>query len=215
MRSRTRALIVPVLLLAVAGMAAAQPEPSHPLSQIEPTDTELNMSNNAGATPYAIVGVPRIDPAGGALALGGDLDLGGSSVTGYFANNCGPGQAVGSINPDGSFTCVSVVSDVGDEWVNESGDTMSGILDMGGNRIENVGAADSSDDVMRRGNIYTTFVNQGGDYMSGNLDMRGNEILGVSRLRDPGADTLIRFADGGNDVVMEGGLRIPVGPDAY
>ncbi|MFB6200237.1 MAG: SUMF1/EgtB/PvdO family nonheme iron enzyme [Candidatus Nanohaloarchaea archaeon] len=88
------------------------------------------------------------------------------------------------------------------EWVVKNGN-----LDMSGNRLEGLLAADSGDDAMRRDNILSEFVDAGGDSMSGNLDMGGNEIKNVDSLSNGTANTL-EIGSGGNVEIPNGNLDV-------
>jgi len=48
-----------------------------------------------------------------------------------------------------------------DLWVDETGDTMAGILDMGTNRIENIAAPNSNDDAVNLGTAESNYINDG------------------------------------------------------
>lgn len=70
-----------------------------------------------------------------------DLDLNGNSIKNYYDSTCPSGETMVNINDDGSFDCVSVANEVSDVYVNRSGDSMTGDLDMRGNQIQDVGKA--------------------------------------------------------------------------
>lgn len=74
---------------------------------------------------------------GGTIKLfsGGNLDVSGNSIVNFFGSACGAGQAVQDVADGGGFTCINVRDTASDVWVNESGDTMSGDLDMGANQL--------------------------------------------------------------------------------
>ncbi|MFB6166800.1 MAG: hypothetical protein ABEJ62_00880, partial [Candidatus Nanohaloarchaea archaeon] len=187
--SRTLAsLLLAAGLAFLAPLASAQ-TPSHPLSQIEPTDSILNMSNNNNAKAYNITGVPWIEPSGSSLGIGGDLDLSGNnlqnpgSITSYFGGACPAGQAVEDVNADGSFDCVSMSAETSDLYVNETGDTLRGNIDMGGYNISNLPDPISSSQAMTLGYAETNYLYVGGDKMSGKLDMAGNNITNVGSLQ--------------------------------
>ncbi|MFB6294246.1 MAG: hypothetical protein ABEI97_00655, partial [Candidatus Nanohaloarchaea archaeon] len=129
------------------------------------------------------------------MAISSNIDLQNNNILNYFGSACPSGKAVQDIGDSGSFTCVSLSSDVSDTFVNESGDAMTGALNMSGdningvatltgdnaaitvgnavdmdsNRIENVQTADSTDDVMTKSDIQSSFVDIGGDTMTGDL----------------------------------------------
>lgn len=73
------------------------------------------------------------------------INMDGNSLQNFFDTACGDGQVVDSVNSDGTYTCATVDNEVTDIWVNESGDTMSGGLDMGGNSITTIGDLGGTD----------------------------------------------------------------------
>lgn len=153
----------------VVPLTAAQNTPSHPLSQIHPSDSNLNFSNNPNAIPYNISGLGAIEN--------------------FFAPTCPADQAVQRINPDGSYECGAPSSNVGDFWVNETGDTMSGPLDMDGNDILDVGELTGSNIVdsaqISGGAVGDSEIDNSeaftmaGLTLNGNLSLNGNTITGI------------------------------------
>jgi len=75
-------------------------------------------------------------------------------------------------------------------WVNKSGDTMSGDLNMGGNDISNIDSVNANSFTgdgsgitnIQADNVEDIWVNESGDTMTGNLSMNNNSILNVWEL---------------------------------
>ena len=66
-------------------------------------------------------------------------------------------------------------------FVEKSGDTMTGNLDMGGNSVLNIAPPGSSGDAVNKAYVDNTFVDVTGDTMTGNLTMNGgNLVMGVN-----------------------------------
>jgi hypothetical protein len=65
-------------------------------------------------------------------------------------------------------------------YVNAVGDTMSGPLAMGGQKITGLGTATASGDAMSQGAADTRYVNTAGDTMTGALAMGGFKITGLA-----------------------------------
>ncbi len=182
-----RSAAVLLLFLLVFALPAAA-DPSHPLSQITPTDSGLNMSNNDGATGHNISALPWVNPTGDTLNLGGDLDMRGGSLLTYFSTACPDGQAVQDVGDDGTFSCVSFSGAVSDTYVNETGDTMRGELDMDGHNISNLPDPIASSQPTSKGFADNEYVTRGGDSMTGKLDLLDNNITNL--------DTLDGYYDG-------------------
>lgn len=88
-----------------------------------------------------------------------------------------------------------------DSWLNESGDVMTGILDMGSNRIIDLKLPTNSSDAVpkqyvdgKRMEWADEWVNKSGGSMTGNLDMSGNELRNVGRIE--GSNGRINAPDG-------------------
>ncbi|MFB6295138.1 MAG: hypothetical protein ABEI97_05235, partial [Candidatus Nanohaloarchaea archaeon] len=126
-----------VLAISLAAVAAAQ-TPSHPLSEISPSDSNLNLSNNNNVNPHNLSGTGWLVPAGSTLNVAGDLDIQDNSLLDYFGSACGSEEAVQDVNDDGSFTCVSITGAGADTYVNRSGDTMTGELNMSWNNLSDI-----------------------------------------------------------------------------
>lgn len=71
---------------------------------------------------------------------GGNLDLQGTSIKNYYDNSCPNGETLVDIQDNGDFQCMNVANEVMDVYVNRSGDTMKGDLDMQTNNIVDVGS---------------------------------------------------------------------------
>ncbi|PSH01655.1 MAG: hypothetical protein BRC27_01455 [Nanohaloarchaea archaeon SW_10_44_10] len=76
--------------------------------------------------------------APGNVEFGGDLDLSSASIINYYDPACPQGKTIADIKDDGSFQCVDIAEEVTDVYVNRSGDTMTGDLNMLGNQVKNV-----------------------------------------------------------------------------
>jgi len=76
--------------------------------------------------------------APGNVEFGGDLDLTGDSITNHYDSACPQGQTIANIRDNGSFQCVDLAEEITDVYVNRSGDTMTGDLNMLGNQVKNV-----------------------------------------------------------------------------
>lgn len=166
-----------LFLIAVAG----QPTQSHPLSEIVPTDTDLNMNE------YAIGNISQLtlDEGGGSEGLvlddltithesrvqsmvidpqndelrieGGNLNMNDNNLTAFFNPPCNPGNVTVGVREDGKFYCTDATGEVQDDFVNRGGDSMTGVLDMRSNSIMNIGSGnitvgDGSGDVNMDGN---------------------------------------------------------------
>ncbi|MDY6769929.1 MAG: hypothetical protein SVU88_03070, partial [Candidatus Nanohaloarchaea archaeon] len=218
-------LLLAVLTLLLAAAAAGQ-TPSHPLSQISPSDTGLNLSDNTNAAPHNLSGTNWVVPAGSSLHVAGDLDLQGNSLQDYFGTACSGGEAVADVNNDGTFSCVSISGTSASVYVNESGDVMTGdlnmsrnvvrnigsnrtnftasgrldmgeIIDMNSNRIRNVQDPTSSQDAVTQGYAGTEYLTRtASDSMQGDLDMLGHSIVNVDSLGNGTARTIAIDADG-------------------
>ena len=88
-------------------------------------------------------------------------------------------QIFGSINPSdgaatlpGSITDVSVLAPIGwndDRYVNKTGDTMSGVLDLGGNRIENIADPSGPGDAVTLNYANNSLLGISGGVMQGSI----------------------------------------------
>lgn len=50
---------------------------------------------------------------------------------------------------------------------------------------------------------------------TGNLDLNGNDVTGISDVKDDSGDTVATVNDQQNSMEMDGGFKLPTGPDAY
>lgn len=80
-----------------------------------------------------------LDSGNGVSLQGGNLDLNSNNISNYFESACASGEAVAKVDDDGGYYCVDIAEEVMDVFVNESGDAMTGDLDMRGNDIYDVG----------------------------------------------------------------------------
>ena len=67
-----------------------------------------------------------------------NLDMNDNSIENYFGSECPKGETVVELNDDGSYQCRSISTQVSDLYVNRSGDSMTGDLNMLENQINNV-----------------------------------------------------------------------------
>lgn len=68
---------------------------------------------------------------------------------------------------------------VTDNFVNTSGDTMTGVLNMGSNKIQNLAEPTTDHDAATKNYVDSTTVASAGDTMSGNLNMGSNKVTSV------------------------------------
>lgn len=197
-----------------------------------------SMTGDLDLNGYDLVNVDTIGNGTSDMAISSNVDLLGNSILNYFGSGCGSGQAVQDVDDAGTFTCVSLSSGVSDNFVNESGDTMTGDLDMSGNDINNVKSLtgqsgenitvfnpldmnsnriqglqqhNSGDDAMRRDDILTEFVDEaGGETITGNIDMDGNLLQNVDALGN-GTSRTIAMTSSGGVVIPAGYLNISGG----
>lgn len=107
----------------------------------------------------------------------GNLDLSSASIVNYFDSDaCPSGEVVADVQDDGTFICQSITDAASDQFVDESGDTMTGSLNMTGDDIKNVGTLNASLLQQNGNNVESLFVDESGDSMSGDLNMQGNHI---------------------------------------
>ncbi|MFB6265605.1 MAG: hypothetical protein ABEI07_00800, partial [Candidatus Nanohaloarchaea archaeon] len=121
-----------------------------------------SMSGDLDMAGYDLMNVDQIGNGTNAVGLSSNLDMQNNALLGYWGDPCPSGEAVQDIDNTGSFTCTSITSGVSDTYVNESGDTMSGDLDLSGNQLRNVASLTSPS-----GQNISVF---------GTVDMRGNRI---------------------------------------
>ncbi|MDY6770195.1 MAG: hypothetical protein SVU88_04455, partial [Candidatus Nanohaloarchaea archaeon] len=149
-----------------------------------------------------------------------NLDMSDQAITNWLSSGCSSGQAVDDITNGGTISCVSISGESSNVYVNESGDVMTGglnmsgervmkigsgrtnftstgrldmsdIIDMNTNRVRNVQDPTSSGDALSLGYANTNYLNlDGTDTMNGSLDMDGNEIVNVDSLSNGTARTL-------------------------
>jgi hypothetical protein len=77
-------------------------------------------------------------------------------------------------------------------YVDAAGDSMSGNLDMGANKVTSSATPSSGNDLTNKTYTDATFVDAAGDSMSGDLNMGGNDVVStnsVQGLATPAADT--------------------------
>lgn len=70
---------------------------------------------------------------------GSGVDMHSNSMYDFFeTTSCTDGEVVDRIRPDGSYVCTSLTGEITDQWVNTSGDVMTGNLNMSGNNINSL-----------------------------------------------------------------------------
>lgn len=80
-----------------------------------------------------------LDSGNGVSVQGGKLDMNQNNISNFFEDACEVREAVAGVDDDGGYYCVDIADEVMDVFVNESGDSMTGDLDMRGNDIYDVG----------------------------------------------------------------------------
>ena len=242
---KAKILILPFLLmLLIPSMSFAQVLQSHPLSEITPIDTSLNMYGyNITNVSYIAIGTalpnyplhvignayftgnlitesslffgtggPRIYASGGMLytssplVLGGNLDLANNLLLNALlgsnlnANNYNITNAdyvyanyfVGS----GKYLTDIPATSVQDVWVNESGDVMTGTLNMSGNNIVDVGSLYANFIYQNNNQVLDVSTSFAGDVAGtyNNLQLQPG-VVGTTELAD-NAVTSAKIADG-------------------
>ncbi|MBC5793471.1 MAG: hypothetical protein H8Z69_05575 [Nanohaloarchaea archaeon] len=150
---KAKILLAFVMVVSVVTIAAApQPEQSHNLSEIKPIDVDFNMSR------MDIFNVTELDLYSGLTFTGNWINTpGGQNLIGWdlantqlelkngnlslegnrLVNVGGISGCTGSQLVKGDGGCKSADLSVSDNWVNETGDNMTGNLNMNGNQIKN------------------------------------------------------------------------------
>ncbi|MCD6495800.1 MAG: hypothetical protein J7K54_00865 [Candidatus Aenigmarchaeota archaeon] len=167
-----------MFLLSGSSAYAAYPNPGHPADEIG-----SGTFNGTGSDVWSFpgrVGIGTASPAypldvSGNARVSNDLQVGGSITAGAGEDICISGGQ-----------CLSNAENkVDDVWVNETGDTMRGILNMGNNRIINIG------------NQNTDFTTGGGLTLAGQLSVNNNAQ--ISNNLNVDSNTL--FVDSANNRV--------------
>ena len=116
---KSKSLTVFALLIVVSGVAAANIQFDHSQDIIFQTPTQFNS----------------------------DVDLSGASLLGFPSNNCPLGEAVGSVNSDGSVNCAQINAS-GPQNISqvlEEGNIANQTINMDSNKIDNVGSLNVTD----------------------------------------------------------------------
>ncbi|MFB6167044.1 MAG: hypothetical protein ABEJ62_02160, partial [Candidatus Nanohaloarchaea archaeon] len=169
-------------------------------------DLAGNTLQNVGGLGNGGSAVPvndALDLQGNAVQNVGSLTLGWSNLTSY-PGACPDGEAVAQVGD--TLTCISIVGAGAGIYVNESGDSMSGDLNMSGNLITDIGAVGGpsftgsgdldmqgenvsnlptpvgSAQAMTLGYATTHYVSVTGDKMEGDLDLLGNDLRNVNSI---------------------------------
>lgn len=98
--------------------------------------TSSNTVNVGDGSDDAVV----LDAPNNVQVQSGNLDMNSNNISNFFENYCESGEAVAGVDDDGGYYCVNIGEEVMDIFVNESGDSMTGDLDMRGNDIYDVGS---------------------------------------------------------------------------
>ncbi|MFB6294720.1 MAG: hypothetical protein ABEI97_03090, partial [Candidatus Nanohaloarchaea archaeon] len=69
-----------------------------------------------------------------------NLDMNGQAIINWLSSGCASGQAVDDITDGGTISCVSISGESANVYVNESGDVMTGDLNMSEARVMKIGA---------------------------------------------------------------------------
>ncbi|MFB6213621.1 MAG: beta strand repeat-containing protein, partial [Candidatus Nanohaloarchaea archaeon] len=166
------------------------------------TDTGLH-SDTDGRLEFWTNNNERFSLSGELKSQGANLDMSGNSIQNFFASKCGAGKVVEKVNADGSYSCVDIVGEQHDLYVNESGDTLTGDLTMNGNDIRKAGVVNATDLQIMGESTDALYVDDSGDAMSGNLNMQNNDLTNVDQ---------VRVQDAGSS---PGQAMVEVGDDAY
>lgn len=119
---------------------------------------EISIRPGASPGPYtALASRQALTPSPYAID---SVQLGGVAATNYqlrVSGNCAVGSSIRAIATDGTVTCEAA-------GLNPGGGTMSGVLDMGGQRIANLGASVAGTDAASR-----AYVDAGTSTLSASL----------------------------------------------
>lgn len=115
---------------------------------------------------------------------GGDLDMNSNNINNHYDSDaCPSGEVVADVYNNGSFSCQSITGAAQDEFVDETGDTMTGNLSMnGGNSIKNVQRVEATTFEEDGKDLVNKYVDEGGDSMSGQLNMNNNNLNDVKSI---------------------------------
>lgn len=227
MKALNLILIATFILLASSLTSAAQPEQSHNLSEIHPIDIDFDMQN------YGIYDLSHLELRNG-LNLSGyafydqgnnkilewdnsnaewdvlnaNLNMNNNNITGFFDSDaCPAGEVVNDIYDNGTYSCQSLTDAVSDQFVDESGDTMEGNLNLSGYNLTDIDTLHFEQGMKINGSIETS----GGD-----LDLDNGSIDDVYSI-DGGGDA-VRFDNvinmNGNSLNKANNLYFDSG-DAY
>lgn len=150
-------------------------------SYLDETDVKVTV-NGTLVTNYIFATASSIQfatapAAGAAIRIYRDTDTDQTKAT-FFA-----GSAVRASDLNANFIqTLYSVQEIAFRALSKIGDTMQGILNMGGFKITNLGAPTSGTDATTKTYVDTQDalkVNKAGDTMSGNLAMGGNKVTGL------------------------------------
>lgn len=162
-----------VLLLFFAGSASALwLNASTPFKYSSGADFDFQVGTDGTTTFY------------NTLQFQGNTLQNPGSITSFFGSACGSSEAVQDIGDDGSYTCVPIGAGTSaGVYVNESGDTMTGALNMSGNAVWNLGSG------------FTNITNTGDVEVGGIVDMGSNDVQDLANLYSDDSST--NFFSGG------------------
>ncbi len=104
-----------------------------------PSSTEAVRITSGGDVGIGTTTPASLLDVNGNMDLQGSLDMHQGSILNYYGSQCPDGEAIRDVNNDGSFECVSVTGgETANLYVNETGDNMTGALNMTGNNINGV-----------------------------------------------------------------------------
>jgi hypothetical protein len=98
----------------------------------------VNTGDNSGGSTQRLQ-ITADSGSGDVDIQNANLDLNNNNIKNFFESECSSGEVVAGVDSDGSYYCVSAANEVSNVYVNRSGDSMTGDLDMQGNDIVDVG----------------------------------------------------------------------------
>jgi|GEM_PF-2179158 len=79
------------------------------------------------------------------LQMEGNINMQENNITEFFDSSCAAGEVIVDVDDDGGFDCRDAGDEFDDDFVQRSGDSMNGSLDMRGNNIGEVGTLEAVD----------------------------------------------------------------------
>jgi hypothetical protein len=222
-------------------VVAPQPPQSHPLSEITPVDTDLDMegykitnlselklANGEGFTGLVLEDY-SITHEGDAQRLvldyqndewdveNSDINMNDNSLLNYFDSGCSAGKALASINDSGASKCVSVSGEVSGSYVNITGDIMEGDLNLNGYNVLNPGEVDGvnisnpGNAIAVSGNQYVIPTGAVGTDELGSSAVTSNEIADGTVQNSDLSSDSVTYASGDH---LTGGGKVALGGSA-